>query len=62
VSDRDPEQLRYLGGLGLYPGAGLIITERMPFEGPLRIQVDGAEHIIGLALASAVQVVPNLKP
>ncbi|HEY7031345.1 MAG TPA: metal-dependent transcriptional regulator [Thermomicrobiales bacterium] len=59
VSDRDPEQLRYLGGLGLYPGAVVRLTERLPFDGPLRIDVAGAEHVIGRALATAVHVVPN---
>ncbi|MEA2512203.1 MAG: DtxR family transcriptional regulator, Mn-dependent transcriptional regulator [Thermomicrobiales bacterium] len=59
VSDRDPEQLRYLGGLGLYPGANIVVAERLPFDGPLRIQVAGAEHIIGRSLAGAVQVVPH---
>lgn len=57
VSDRDPEQLRYLGGLGLYPGASVTVTERFPFEGPIRIQVaGGGEHIIGRPLAASVHV------
>jgi DtxR family Mn-dependent transcriptional regulator len=56
VSDRDPEQLRYLGGLGLFPGATVTVLERLPFEGPLRIAIDGAEHIIGRPLAAAVHV------
>jgi DtxR family Mn-dependent transcriptional regulator len=56
VSDRDPEQLRYLGGLGLYPGAEVELRERLPFEGPIRIRVGGAEHIIGRPLAAAVHV------
>src|SRR5215211_1276419 len=59
VSDRDPEQLRYLGGLGLYPGATVSLSERFPFDGPLRIQVSTSEHIIGRSLASAVLVVPT---
>jgi DtxR family Mn-dependent transcriptional regulator len=58
VSDRDPEQLRYLGSLGLYPGATVAVAERLPFDGPLRIRVDGTEHIIGRSLAAAVHVVP----
>jgi DtxR family Mn-dependent transcriptional regulator len=58
VSDRDPEQLRYLGGLGLYPGATVAVAERLPFDGPLRIEVAGTEHIIGRSLAAAVHVVP----
>lgn len=56
VSDRDPEQLRYLGGLGLFPGATVVVVERLPFEGPIRITVDGVEHVVGRPLAAAVHV------
>ena len=56
VSDRDPEQLRYLGGLGLFPGVFVTVLERLPFEGPIRIRIDGAEHVIGRPLAAAVHV------
>lgn len=56
VSDRDPDQLRYLGGLGLYPGVVVTVVERLPFEGPLRIRVGDQEHIIGRPLAAAVHV------
>jgi DtxR family Mn-dependent transcriptional regulator len=59
VSDRDPEQLRYLGSLGLYPGVTVSLAERLPFDGPLRINVAGTEHVIGRSLATAVHVVPN---
>lgn len=55
VSD-DPEMLRYLGELGLYPRVRIEIRERMPFNGPLRIRVDGAEHVIGQELATHVFV------
>ncbi len=54
VSDRDPEQLRYLGELGIKPGAVIRVVERLPFEGPIRVDVGGAEHILGRPLASAV--------
>jgi DtxR family Mn-dependent transcriptional regulator len=56
VSDRDPEQLRYLGDLGLYPGVEVVVVERLPFDGPLRIRVAGREHVIGRPLAGAVNV------
>ncbi len=56
VWDRDPEMLRYLGGLGLYPHAHVEILERFPFDGPLRIRVFDQEHIIGRDLATAVRV------
>lgn len=56
VSDRDPEQLRYLGDLGLYPGATVQVIERLPFEGPIRITVNDEEHVIGRPLAAAVHI------
>ncbi len=56
VSDRDPEQLRFLGGLGLRPGVTVTLVERLPFDGPLRIEFDGVEHVIGLPLAANVNV------
>jgi DtxR family Mn-dependent transcriptional regulator len=56
VSDRDPEQLRYLGGLGIKPGAVVTVLERLPFEGPIKVEVAGSEHILGRPLAAIVNV------
>jgi DtxR family transcriptional regulator, Mn-dependent transcriptional regulator len=56
VSDRGPEQLRYLDALGLRPGSPVIVLEALPFEGPIRIGVGDAEHVIGRPLAAAVRV------
>lgn len=43
VSDADPAKLRYLGELGLVPGARLTILEILPFNGPVRVAI-GASH------------------
>lgn len=59
VSDRDPDQLRYLGDLGLYPGTTVKVIEKLPFEGPVRIEVKGVGHVIGRPLAANVNVVPD---
>jgi DtxR family Mn-dependent transcriptional regulator len=61
VSDRDPEQLRYLRTLGIVPGAKVTVIEHLPFEGPVRIRVltsdeEGAEHVLGRVLAGAVRL------
>jgi DtxR family Mn-dependent transcriptional regulator len=56
VSDRDAEMLRYLGGLGLKPGAAVNVMDRAPFNGPLRIRVGADEHVLGRELASRVRV------
>src|SRR2546425_3585686 len=37
VRDSDPELLRYVGQLGLYPGAAVCVRSREPFSGPLFI-------------------------
>jgi len=61
VSDDDAEVLRYLGTLGLLPGARVTLCERAPFGGPLCIHVgapdDGQEHAIGPQLAAGIGVV-----
>lgn len=57
VSDRDPERLRYLGALGLFPGAVVVVLERLPFDELLKIRVDDQEHIVGKQLGEAVFVV-----
>ncbi len=62
VSDRDPELLRYLGTLALVPGATVSVTERMPFDGLLRIQVGDAEHVVGRQLTEAVFVTETAQP
>jgi DtxR family Mn-dependent transcriptional regulator len=62
VSDRDPEQLRYLGALGIVPGARVTVVEHLPFEGPVRIRVLAGdqsadqEHVLGRPLAEAVRL------
>lgn len=56
VCDRDPEKLRYLGGLGLYPLARVQLLEHFPFGGPVRVEIEGNEHILSRELADQVQV------
>ena len=52
VSDSDPDILRYLFGLGIVPGAGIEVTERGPFDGPLILHV--ADQPEGRALGTRV--------
>ncbi len=54
VSDRDPEMLRYLGELEMYPGTMVVLVKREPFGGPIRIQLGKKEHAVGLELARSV--------
>lgn len=56
VQVSEPEQLRYLGSLDLYPGARVVVTARAPFEGPLSLQVNGREQVLARALADRIRV------
>jgi DtxR family Mn-dependent transcriptional regulator len=56
VSDADGSRLRYLAELGLYPGTRLVVLEREPFEGPIRVRIGSRERSLGRSLAKAVRV------
>jgi len=60
VSDRDPAFLRYLAEMGIRPGAQVTVLEKSPFDGPVRLLVDGVEY--GVGTAAAGQVFVKLKP
>jgi DtxR family Mn-dependent transcriptional regulator len=59
VTDGDPEMLRYLGHLGLYPDTQVEMVVKEPYGGPLRVRVSGSEHAIGRELAVNVFVSTN---
>ena len=54
--DSNSELLRYLAGLGLVPGAEVVVAEVAPFLGPLTVEVGGARHAIGRNLAELILV------
>jgi DtxR family Mn-dependent transcriptional regulator len=54
VSDHDPEMLRYLGELGLFPQVELIVVDVAPFDGPLTIQVNNQERALGREVAQYI--------
>lgn len=56
VSDRDPERLRYLFGLGIKPGTHIRVVECLPFEGPVRVEVDDTEQLLPFSVAQLVRV------
>jgi DtxR family Mn-dependent transcriptional regulator len=56
---QDGDRLRYLGRLGLYPGAAVRIVKREPFEGPLTVEVGGQAHVLAYALARLLSVTPT---
>lgn len=56
VDDDNPELLRYLGDLGLYPGTQIVLLARAPFNGPLTLGVGDQEHSLGYQAAKSILV------
>jgi DtxR family Mn-dependent transcriptional regulator len=56
VHAQDGDRLRYLGQLGLYPGAQVAVLERAPFQGPLLVDVDGERRMLAFDLAGELSV------
>lgn len=56
VDDRDPELLRYLGGLELYPGTRIEVLRVEPYSGPFVLRRDGSEFVLGRAAATEIRV------
>lgn len=56
VRIQEPEELRYLGTLDLYPGASVAVIERAPFEGPLSLVVNGVSRVLARSLADRIHV------
>ena len=57
VLTQDPEKLSYLGSLGLYPDAAVVLRERAPFHGPLLVEVNGNPHAVAYEMGECLQVV-----
>lgn len=58
VSDSDPDLLRYLGSLGMYPHVIVEILDKVPFDGPLVVRVSGAQQVLGAQVTDAIFVEP----
>lgn len=57
--DTDSALLRYLGELGLTPGAEVQVLEVAPFDGPLTVEINGESQIIGQKVAASILVELN---
>lgn len=60
VQVAEPEQLRYIGSLGLYPGARVEVIERAPFDGPLVLRVQGEQQYLAHPLAARIRVAADV--
>lgn len=58
VSDRNPEVLRYLASLGIYPQVTVELVKKGPFGGPVHIRVGPDEHSLSEELARQIYVTP----
>jgi DtxR family Mn-dependent transcriptional regulator len=56
VPDRDAGLLRYLGELGLVPGASIEVVALAPFDGPVTLRSASGEHAIARELAATIAV------
>lgn len=56
VTEQAPEILRYLGDVGLRPGAAVAIKAKAPLGGPMTVRVGKEDHAISLELARMVIV------
>ena len=62
VTEEMSEMLRYLGEIGLRPGAGITVLEKAPLGGPVTIRVNDTPRAISLELARLVTVLPTAAP
>ena len=58
VSDSDPEVLRYLAEIGIFPEVEISVLEKAPFNGPLNIEVNNDRHSLSEELARQIFVIP----
>jgi len=56
VEVEEPEQLRYLGSMDLYPGAEVEVRAKQPFDGPISLVVNGEPQVISHSLARRIRV------
>jgi DtxR family Mn-dependent transcriptional regulator len=56
VSDNDPNKLRFMAELGLFPKAKVSIKDKSPFEGDLFIKVGSSEHRLPRDVAKSIYV------
>jgi DtxR family Mn-dependent transcriptional regulator len=56
VRTHDPDKLRYIAELGLLPGIAFHLLSCAPFKGPLRLQLETQDYVIGYELSNLLWV------
>lgn len=59
VTEVPPEMLRYLGDIGLRPGAHVRVVGKAPLGGPVTVETGGQRTAISLELARMLLVTPE---
>jgi len=59
VKDQSPELLRYFENIGIIPGVKIIIKKQEPLEGPLTLQIENREQVIGFDVAKNIFLADN---
>lgn len=54
VKDQNPELLRYLEKIGLLPGVKVSIKEKAPFKGPITLDIEESEQVLGFEIAEKI--------
>lgn len=52
--DTHPDVVHFLDTIGIRPGTVLTVKERHPFEGPVIVDVDGIDRVVGHKLAAEI--------
>lgn len=58
IAREEPELLRYLESLALFPDTPIVVEAVAPFEGPLTVRVNGYPQMIGYKAAQMVYIIP----
>lgn len=56
VNTHDADKLKYLGEMGLKPGAQFVLNSRAPFNGPIQLSIHGETLVIGHELGGVLRV------
>lgn len=56
VLEEGPDIVTFIDSLGLRPGAQVTVVQKVPFDGPLVVLVDGVERTVGQRLSQIVTV------
>jgi DtxR family Mn-dependent transcriptional regulator len=56
VRTHDLDKLRYIAEIGLVPGTPFHLLSCAPFKGPLRLEMNPHDHIIGFELSQSIWV------